>query len=355
MLKSVSNAAQPIAPRLVSLWYCEKTRIASGGFLGRPQFAITLTRDGVAKANHPENIEAHYSGHIRANQIEHDLSVQRVTLKLLQAGVITDYTPARLLEGRAAKIPDALLLFGDFKIALEIENEEKTRTKFDLFSTRLINFLQESENHLVMILSDRSGVLRNYAAKLKAGEIVNLVKADGKGAIQKNYTRQYTVESAIADRILISRLTPEKKILIHGMRGIIDDDFIDCGAFEQMAKPSNDPLDDEQLENLAQKIAARLQKEEGVISEIDQALITFFQSDDPWQSYTPEDFNHLPPAQTRPGRAFRARYQLESLTRLTPSQEALVLWRTASILWHKREDRQKDLENIKTRLLLALL
>lgn len=354
ILKRVSGAAQPIAPKLESLGYCKKTRIASGGFLGRPQFAITLTPDGIAKANYPENFEANYSDKIRANQIEHDLSVQHVVLKLLHGGAIQDYTPARLLEGRHSKIPDALLLSGNFKIALEVENEEKTQTKFDLFATRLINFLQESENHMVMILSDRSGVLKNYTRKLQAGNVVNIVKADGKGSIQKNYTRQYTIDPGVANRILINTLTQKEKKSIHGMVDIFDDEEFVADDSPVIARTINMPLQDKKLESIAQNIANHLKNHPRAIFNIEEAIHEFVQDDSPWTSYTPRDFQDLPRWTSRPGAALRAQHGLNSLATLPVEQEAMAIWRAACILQSKQEDLIKEIFNTRYQILSSL-
>lgn len=212
ILRHVSGAAQPMAPRLVAAGLARKITLSSGGIAGRPNFAVVLTPDGLTQAMRSTELVAKYSDKIRETQLTHDLFAQTVTLALLQTKQISDYTPARLLEGQSGKIPDVTGFVTDAKgqtirqFCIEIELEQKTGSKFDLFATRLIKYIQKNANRFVLIATDRDVVFNWYKKNFAEKSKLLLVEADGKGKIDGNKTKQLVIDHLLASRISVIKI-----------------------------------------------------------------------------------------------------------------------------------------------------
>ena len=212
ILRRVAGAAQPIVPRLVSAGLARKLQLTSGGIAGRPNFGVVLTHDGLTQAMRSTDLVAKYSEKIRETQITHDLFAQTVTLALLQTKQISDYTPARLLEGQLGKIPDVTGFVTDTEgqtirqFCIEIELEQKTGNKFDLFATRLIKYLQRNANRFVLIATDRDVVLNWYKRRFREQSKLLLIEADGKGKIDENKTKDLVIDRLLASRISVIKI-----------------------------------------------------------------------------------------------------------------------------------------------------
>lgn len=212
ILRRVSGAAQPIVPRLVAAGLARKIQMNSGGIKGRPVFVVGLTPDGLTEAMRNTEIVASYSDRIREMTLIHDLFVQNVVLTLLKNGTIQDYWPARHMEGKAGKIPDAIgLIVREHEdeprnMLIEIELEQKTGEKFDLFASRLIEYLEMSSANSLLIATDRGAVSNWYKRRFSEGSTFRLIKASGKGTIQNNQSVDFTIDDSLAKRITVAQI-----------------------------------------------------------------------------------------------------------------------------------------------------
>jgi hypothetical protein len=212
ILRNVSGAAQPIVPRMLAAGLVKQTELFNAGLLGRPRYSISLSRDGLARAQAQTDRIYNYTNHVRKNQIDHDLFAQKVTLSYIKKGTFGDFTTARMLEGiegRGDKIPDVVGVFkrqgGTTEIVIEVELEQKTGDKFAIFAGRLIRYIEKQNNRIVVIATDSGAIQKNYASRFAEGSTLRLAGAAGRGQVRPAFSER-NVDALLARRIFVVKL-----------------------------------------------------------------------------------------------------------------------------------------------------
>jgi len=192
------------------------------------QTYFVLTDNGLAEAIKNYSVLQDIQGHsasrfttellsnpVRVNlpNLYHDLIVQSETIAALQKGFIIDYLTPRMYDFKGAyalnNLPNAIFVYETLNeqkkivnkmLGIEIELIPKSRERFDLFITEMLDDVQTQRLNRYKIISPSQAILNRYAQALKPGNKVKMWKSHGKGKFEyigKTHTVQSWVPTYI--------------------------------------------------------------------------------------------------------------------------------------------------------------
>lgn len=169
------TAQRGLTERLIKKGLVQKTKTKKG----YPPTYITLTEIGLAKVNHYREtfLDYPYSNHphkVNQDLILHNITTQRIILNLQKNKSIDSFLAEReymIQPTRDEKQPDAITIKDGIKTGIEVELQQKYKSRLDEFVSKCVTSLKKDDKNksaldYIHIYSDSDRCLHNYMLAL---------------------------------------------------------------------------------------------------------------------------------------------------------------------------------------------